>query len=137
MAQVSMKQNMGLVDRLIRGILGSALLVHGILALNNASASGGKHKKHAAKPDGKLGGNVGWYSAEVALGGVFLIYGLTGVDPVFSAYGVSSHAGDKNNLVNRIKKMKSGQRFQLQSNFLENAIPKKRLERFARVKSAF
>jgi hypothetical protein len=81
------KPNMGTADRLVRGALGGLLLVNGIT-----------HFKHSAPRR--------W---ETLIGGAFLIYGLTGFDPLLKLFGASTIPKAKNNILNLLKQTAPGQ----------------------------
>jgi uncharacterized membrane protein len=80
-------QNMGPADRVVRSTLGGAMLVNGL-----------KHLDHS------------WLRRlETGIGGLFLLYGVTGFDPLLKALGVSTVPGAEDNVLNQLKQVAPGQ----------------------------
>lgn len=80
---MNLTRNMGMNDRIIRGLIGALLLWHG---------------SRSEKPS-KLN------QVEKVVGGAFVVYGVTGIDPLLAALGVTTIPGDKHNVVNQMKKL--------------------------------
>lgn len=103
MAVMNIPQNMGNTDRMIRGLLGSFMLAHGMSA-NRSMLN----------------------QVEALVGGAFLVYGLTGFDPLLKAFGMTSIPGDSDNVANRIiKKQVPGQGIDPMEN--QQPVPQKQL----------
>lgn len=81
-------QNMGLMDRIVRAAIGGALLMN---YLNETTGAPEKTQKKEISA---------WTRFSGLLGGAFVIYGLTGWDPLFSLLKTSSHPGDEHNMAN-------------------------------------
>jgi hypothetical protein len=82
------KANMGKTDRLVRSVLGSWLFMNGM-----------RHR---------TGG--GWFRRmESLVGGAFVVYGLTGFDPLLKLFGASTIPGADDHILNRMKKTVPGQ----------------------------
>jgi hypothetical protein len=96
----TMTPNMGVADRLARGSLGGLLLVNGITHFQNSI----------------------FRRWETLLGGAFLVYGLTGFDPLLKFFGASTIPNAENNVLNMIQQIKPGQGMHPQQT--EQAIPK-------------
>lgn len=82
-----LEPNMGPTDRVLRSLAGSAMLLNGLSHFGNS-------------PIRKL---------ETAIGGAFLVYGLSGFDPLLKAWGASTLPGAENNLWNHIRSAMPGQ----------------------------
>lgn len=82
MAQMmNLPQNMGMTDRLVRSALGGMLMMSGL-----------DHMNHP------------FYSRiTMGIGGAFIFYGLTGFDPLLKLFGVTTHPGDTNNVIDKVK----------------------------------
>jgi hypothetical protein len=78
---------MGPLDRIIRGVLGSTLLVRG---LSNGLGSR-------------------WGRFETLLGGAFIVYSATGMDPLLKVFGASTRMGAENNVLNLVRQALPGQ----------------------------
>ena len=87
MAMTITPVNMGTTDRIVRGIMGGLMLWNGLTHIQDS-----------------MGRKI-----ESVIGGAFLIYGLTGFDPLLKAFGVSTIAGTENNLLNVAKQSAPGQ----------------------------
>ena len=87
MAVMNMTQNMGKTDRMVRGMMGGAMLLDGLMHIGNSTGR----------------------RVETLIGGAFLFYGATGFDPLLKAFGVSTIPGTENNLMNRLKQATPGQ----------------------------
>jgi hypothetical protein len=81
------QQNMGTMDRIVRGVMGSAMLLNGL-----------RHLGHS--PVRKI---------ESGIGGAFLVYGLTGFDPLLAAFGANTRPGSETNVWNLIRHALPGQ----------------------------
>ena len=79
-------QNMGPTDRVVRGVMGAAMLWNGLQYFGNS-------------PGRKI---------ETFMGGAFLVYGLTGFDPLLKAFGATTIGGRENNVLNRFRAMLPG-----------------------------
>lgn len=84
---LQLQQNMGITDRVVRGLLGSVMLVNGLRHLGNSKVR----------------------KVEAAVGGAFLTYGITGFDPLLSAFGATTIAGTENNVFNQLRAALPGQ----------------------------
>lgn len=84
-ATISNWQNMGNEDRLTRGAIGALLITHSI-----------------RRPSF-------FRTWEAVLGGLFLLYGATGIDPLLSVFGVTTRRGDEKNILNVAKQALPGQ----------------------------
>jgi|GEM_PF-5315329 len=80
-------KNMGTADRLIRGIAGAAILMNGLSHIRKS-------------PLRKL---------EVAIGGAFLLYGISGIDPLLKQAGATTIPGTENSVWNQIRAALPGQ----------------------------
>jgi len=98
------KRNMGTVDRIIRSLIGGALIANGII---NAHSLSGMLKAFA--------------------GGAFIINGISGFDPLLKASGSSTIPGAEDNIINKIKMRSPGQG--INPILTQQAIPKKRTPR--------
>lgn len=78
--------NMGQNDRLIRGALGAVMFLNGVMQPRSNALTR------------FLSG----------VGGAFLLYGVTGFDPLLRLFGVSSIPGRNNNVMNKLKKSAPG-----------------------------
>jgi uncharacterized membrane protein len=87
MAMTATPVNMGTTDRVVRGIMGGLMLLNGLANM-----------KHSA-----------FRKIETLVGGAFLVYGITGFDPLLKAFGVSTIPGRENNLLNVAKQAAPGQ----------------------------
>ena len=83
---VKYAKNMGSADRITRGALGGLMLLNGLTHLN-----GGFFRR-----------------LETLVGGAFLVYGLTGFDPLLKAYGASTIPGAEDNVLHQLKRMAPG-----------------------------
>lgn len=103
MMGITVSQNMGTVDRMVRGLLGAAMLLHGLVTENKTVFN----------------------RIELVVGGAFLTYGITGFDPLLTVWGVTTKPGDTDNLVNRIiKKQMPGQG--MKPMLMQQPVPQKR-----------
>lgn len=75
------EQNMGLMDRIVRSALGGAMLMWTM------------NKEQTSAFDKAIG----------VVGGAFLVYGLTGWDPLLQAFDSTTKAGDDRNVLNKAK----------------------------------
>ncbi len=79
--------NMGITDRMVRGTLGSALLLNGLRHIGDSRVR----------------------QMEALIGGAFLAYGVTGFDPLLAALRVNTIAGTETNVFNMIRHSMPGQ----------------------------
>jgi hypothetical protein len=84
---IKLKPNMGIADRLFRGALGVFMLLNGIRA----------------------GGKLPWKAPEILLGSLFVVYGVTGVDPLLRRLNLSTIPRASNNLFSLVKQAAPGQ----------------------------
>jgi hypothetical protein len=88
MAVTQITPNMGRTDRIVRGTLGGWMLLNGLA---------------------HLAGGGWWRRIESLVGGAFLVYGITGFDPLLKRFGASTIPGTENNIMNQIKHAAPGQ----------------------------
>jgi len=98
MKKINLNDNMGFYDRLIRGILGIFLIVQGCQSDNS-------------RKKGLL----------MLIGMWLTIPSLTGSDPIFQEFNISSKEGDRNHLINLFKKRKPG--YSIKPLLTQNAWP--------------
>jgi hypothetical protein len=101
---MQLQQNMGTADRLIRGLLGSTMMLNGLFNLGSS-------------PLRKI---------EAGLGGLFLFYGISGVDPLLSVFGATTIPGSEGSILNRMKHALPGPGIQPQ--LTQDVFPKKTLK---------
>lgn len=101
MAVMQMTPNMGVTDRIVRGILG------GLMLFNGAT--------HMRKSPARV--------VEAGVGGAFLLYGITGFDPLLKMFGASTISGAKDNILHRMKQAAPGQG--INPMLTQQAIPQK------------
>jgi uncharacterized membrane protein len=87
-----LEQNMGPLDRGVRGGMGAFLLLAGLLMPNKQSG--------IIRTIARI---------EMALGGAFLLYGVTGFDPLLAAAGATTRKNDENFVVKKMKQALPGQ----------------------------
>jgi hypothetical protein len=85
MTIASFHQNVGVIDRLIRGGLGGILILQGMSRQNNL-----------------------WKGAGLIMGALLSIPSITGHDPLMKQFGASTRLEDENFIFNLIKKAKPG-----------------------------
>lgn len=102
-ASISNWQNMGSEDRVVRGALGALLITHSI-----------------RRPSF-------FRTWEAVLGGILLVYGATGIDPLLSLLGVTTRRGEENNILNVAKQALPGQGIHPRTT--EQSVPLKSLRR--------
>jgi len=95
----SLSKNMGIADRSIRGVAGFVMLMDGIL-----------HPTSSLR------------QVESLVGGAFLLYALTGYDPLLALTGASTQAGKENNVLHQIKAALPGQG--IQPVLTQNVLPR-------------
>ncbi len=86
MTTASFHQNVGGLDRLIRGGLGATLILH----------------------QGMTRQNDFWKGARLLLGALLFIPSITGHDPLLKQFGASTRFEDENFILNILKKAKPG-----------------------------
>jgi hypothetical protein len=84
MSKISLDHNLGLLDRVLRGVLGLSLIMRGA------------SQQRVLSPWMVLGGSM------------LLIPSLTGTDPLLKAFGLSTKAQDENFFMNMMKQVKPG-----------------------------
>jgi hypothetical protein len=87
MAMTAAPINMGTTDRIVRGIMGGLMLWNGL-----------NHLRYS-----------GFRKLETLVGGAFLVYGITGFDPLLQAFGVSTIPGNENNVLKVAKEKAANQ----------------------------
>lgn len=100
------QKNMGKMDRIVRGTLGAVLLLNGLRNLGNS-------------PLRKI---------ETLIGGAFFAYGVSGFDPLLSAYGASTIPGRENSLWNLFRQALPGQG--IKPTLTQYVLPKGDIKRF-------
>lgn len=101
--QKTKKVNMGNADRIVRGALGSWLFLNGMRYLFQG----------------------GWLRRmESLVGGAFVVYGITGFDPLLKFFGASTIPGAEDNILNRMKQTAPGQG--INPRLTQQAIPQKK-----------
>ncbi|WP_373532521.1 DUF2892 domain-containing protein [Vampirovibrio sp.] len=85
MTTASFDQNVGGLDRVIRGIFGTALIYRGISRKNSL-----------------------WKGMGLLMGALLAIPSITGHDPVLKQFGASTRFEDENFILNILKKAKPG-----------------------------
>lgn len=89
MAVMHLNNNMGKADRILRGVLGGVMLLDGM-----------SHRHGAVAMLRRL---------EALTGSAFVLYGLTGFDPLLKMFGASTVPGAENNILNLAKQAAPGQ----------------------------
>lgn len=84
---MAVMKNMGKADRVLRSLLGFLLLLDGLTHF----------RKGTLRP------------LEVMTGGAFLVYGVTGFDPLLKRFGVSTIPGTADSLFNLLRQFAPGQ----------------------------
>jgi len=99
-------QNMGTADRLIRGLAGAVLMANGL--------------RHIRKSPLRA-----W---ETAIGGAFLMYGVSGIDPLLHKVGATTIPGTENSVWNQIRATLPGQG--IKPILTQNVIPRSEVKPF-------
>lgn len=99
----ALQKNMGRLDRIIRAVIGSALICQ---------------SKRQSGLFGKL---------QMVAGGMFLLYSITGSDPLLARFGVSTKPKAENNLFNMLKQTLPGHGDNPQK--MEQPFPRKEIQR--------
>lgn len=103
---VQLQQNMGTADRVIRGVVGTFLLANGLQHIGNSPLR----------------------KVEASVGGAFLAYGITGFDPLLSAFGATTIPGNELNVLNLARHALPGQG--IKPSLTENVKPRKPLKSY-------
>jgi hypothetical protein len=102
---ITLNQNMGKTDRLLRGCVGSFLLFSSILR---------KQKIH-------------WRLLSGMWGGMLLLSGFIGFDPLLKKFGASTIPGAENDLANLLKQAVPGQG--INPILTQQAVPQERFSK--------
>jgi hypothetical protein len=86
----NIEQNMGIMDRIVRGAIGGMLVMNFIHSLTD------REEPEEVDTLSRIGGIVG---------GAFIIYGLTGWDPLLKLFNTNTQPGNMQNLMNRTRRM--------------------------------
>jgi hypothetical protein len=84
------EQNMGIMDRIVRGTIGGMLMMNFIHGLTDRAET------EEVDTLSRIGGMVG---------GAFIVYGLTGWDPLLKLFNTNTQPGNMQNLLNRTRRM--------------------------------
>ncbi|HEY9686194.1 MAG TPA: DUF2892 domain-containing protein [Coleofasciculaceae cyanobacterium] len=84
------EQNMGILDRIVRGTIGGMLVMNFIHGLSD------REELEEVDTLSRISGIVG---------GAFVIYGLTGWDPLLKIFNTNTQPGNLQNLFNRTRRM--------------------------------